>query len=191
MCCRPLPPPPPWRGEPSPFGRRTDEPRPPPPRRPKPKTWTQRPGISAAPSRAGPTSGAATLRAPRCGRCRGSWTIRAGIRSQDCACGADASVVVEGQRCLHTLVNDITQRLHDEAVILTHAQRQRAISMLGQKALKESSVELLMNKTVAVVAETLGMDFCSILHQTSPQGPDLDVVASAAWHWGPGPGCSG
>ena len=91
-----------------------------------------------------------------------------------------SSVVVEGQRCLHTLIDDITQRLHDEAIILTHAQRQRAISILGQKALKESSVEILMNKTVAVVAETLGMDACTILHQTSPQTHEVEIAASVS-----------
>ena len=89
-----------------------------------------------------------------------------------------SSVVVEGQRCLHTLINDITQRLHDEAVILTHVQRQRATSLLGHKALKESSVEVLMNQTVAVVAEALGVDNCTILHQVSPTS--LEVVASVA-----------
>lgn|GEM_PF-2704190 len=89
-----------------------------------------------------------------------------------------SSVVVEGEKCLHTLINDITRRLHDEAVILTHVQRQRATSLLGQKALKGSSIEVLLNQTVAVVADTLGADHCTILQQTSPQSHNVEIVAS-------------
>ena len=79
------------------------------------------------------------------------------------AAEARVSVVETGRgRVLLALVRDISQRKRAERTLQVRARQQQAVAELGAKALSGGKVETLLDEAVAIVADTLGLEICSV-----------------------------
>jgi PAS domain S-box-containing protein len=74
----------------------------------------------------------------------------------------------------------ILQRRRAENELRIRALQQAAIAEIGQEALTGLSIEELMNKTVAAVARTFGVEYASIL-QCLPDEQNATLVAGVGW----------
>jgi PAS domain S-box-containing protein len=59
-------------------------------------------------------------------------------------------------------------------------RRLAAVAELGQRALATRDLHILLEHAVALVARTLGVDYCSVL-QVQPNGSDLLCIAGLGW----------
>ncbi len=77
------------------------------------------------------------------------------------------STVVEthGGRYLLARVRDVTERRQAETSLQMRARQQRAVAKLGLKALRSTQVGALLDEAVAVVGETLEIEFCRVLER--------------------------
>jgi signal transduction histidine kinase len=80
-------------------------------------------------------------------------------------------------------VTDITPRKQAEAALRIRQRQDAAIAQLGQEALIEADLSLLMDWTVTLVAQTLNVDYCQILERL-PNGEELRLVAGFGWQAG-------
>jgi diguanylate cyclase (GGDEF)-like protein len=74
------------------------------------------------------------------------------------------------------VVRDITERTNAERQLAQHARQQECVARLGQFALRERDPQLLLNHTLAAVAQTLELEFCVVL--ALRHTGQVDVVAS-------------
>lgn len=92
-------------------------------------------------------------------------------------CQSDAPVGVQG------IARDITERRKAEEERRTREQKQAAMAQLGQHALASNNLDALFDDTVACVAETLGLEYCSVL-ELLPGGSELLMRAGVGWRSG-------
>ncbi|MEQ8995286.1 MAG: GAF domain-containing protein [Coleofasciculus sp. B1-GNL1-01] len=90
---------------------------------------------------------------------------------------------VAGQPMHLVRVTDITPRKQAEAALRIRQRQDAAIAQLGQEALIEEDLSILMEWTVTRVAQTLNVDYCQIL-QRLPNGEELLLVAGFGWQAG-------
>ncbi|MEQ8964068.1 MAG: GAF domain-containing protein, partial [Coleofasciculus sp. C2-GNP5-27] len=90
---------------------------------------------------------------------------------------------VAGQPMHLVRVTDITPRKQAEAALLIRQRQDAAIAQLGQEALIEADLSLLMDWTVTLVTQTLNVDYCQILERL-PNGEELLLVAGFGWQAG-------
>ncbi len=90
---------------------------------------------------------------------------------------------VAGQPMHLVRVTDITPRKQAEAARRIRQSQDAAIAQLGQEALIEADLSVLMEWTVTLVAQTLNVDYCQIL-QHLPNGKELLLLAGFGWQAG-------
>jgi diguanylate cyclase (GGDEF)-like protein len=82
-----------------------------------------------------------------------------------------------------TVARNITERRRAEAVAAQRTAQQAAVATLGVAALEGTEVAGLMDDAAALVARTLGVEFCELLELTE----DREALKLAAgFGWGPG-----
>ncbi|OCR01677.1 diguanylate cyclase [Oscillatoriales cyanobacterium USR001] len=94
--------------------------------------------------------------------------------------------ILGAMACLHDItLAKRSETLEQEllASIHTRARQQAAVAYLGQQALANSDLSALMDKTVALVAQTLDVDYCKIL-ELMPSGQALFLRAGTGWQKG-------
>src|SRR5215471_9923647 len=75
------------------------------------------------------------------------------------------------------LQQEIAKRQQVGAELATHALQQAVIAALGQRALHDTNVTVLIDEVVRRVAETLGVDYCAVL-DLLPDGSALRLRAA-------------
>jgi PAS domain S-box-containing protein len=78
---------------------------------------------------------------------------------------------------------DITRQKQAEKALQVQAHQQAAIAELGQRALTETDLSALMDRTVPLVAQTLEVEYCKIL-ELLPDGDELLLRAGVGWREG-------
>jgi len=78
---------------------------------------------------------------------------------------------------------EIAQRQGVEEMLHIHARRQALVVELGQRALATKDLTALMNGVVALVAQTLDVEYCKIL-ELLPEGHGLLLRAGVGWSEG-------
>ncbi len=78
------------------------------------------------------------------------------------------------------VVSDITERVQAHERLEARARQQAAIAALGQSALAEPSLSSVMDKALATLTETLGVEFGSILERV-PDGTAFALRAQRGW----------
>jgi PAS domain S-box-containing protein len=86
----------------------------------------------------------------------------------------NSSVLFENGKFIHTrcFTTDVTARKRAEASLATRARQQHAVARLGERALRERSLERLFEYASAAVAETLDAEYCNML-ELLPSGREL------------------
>jgi diguanylate cyclase (GGDEF)-like protein len=78
------------------------------------------------------------------------------------------------------VVRDITQRKNADRLLVQHARQQECVAKLGQFALRERELPILLDRVLAALRQTLELEFCTVL--ALRQDVDkLDCVASAGF----------
>jgi len=75
------------------------------------------------------------------------------------------------------LQREIAKRQQVRAELQTHALQQAVIAALGQRALRDTNVTVLIDEVVRRVAETLAVDYCAVL-DLLPDGSALRIRAA-------------
>jgi len=91
------------------------------------------------------------------------------------------SIDVASQPMHLVRVTDITSRKQAEAALRVRQRQEAAITQLGQEALIEADLSVLMDWTVTLVGKTLTVDFCEIM-KCLPNGEALLLVAGLGWN---------
>jgi len=90
---------------------------------------------------------------------------------------------VAGQPMHLVRVTEITPRKQAEAALRIRQRQDAAIAQLGQEALIEADLSVLMEWTVTLVAQTLNVEYCQILERL-PNGKELLLLAGFGWQAG-------
>jgi PAS domain S-box-containing protein len=96
---------------------------------------------------------------------------------------AVSEVRVGEHRVFAGTIRDITGRKLAERALKTRIRQQRAVALLGARALAAVDLEDLMAEAVALVAENLDVDFVKILELTPDRG-SLLLRAGVGWQQG-------
>lgn len=75
---------------------------------------------------------------------------------------------------------DISQRKRVEAELKTRVRQQAVIAQLGQQALASSQLSHLIDRAVALIAQTLEVEYCSVL-ELLPNSKTLLLRAGVGW----------
>ncbi|VAX18814.1 hypothetical protein MNBD_NITROSPINAE04-486, partial [hydrothermal vent metagenome] len=78
------------------------------------------------------------------------------------------------------VTEDITGRKRAEETILNRANQQKVVSELGLLALSSIELSDLFDKTVNVLAQTLGVEYCKVL-ELLPDGKALLLRSGVGW----------
>jgi PAS domain S-box-containing protein len=78
---------------------------------------------------------------------------------------------------------DITERRRAEEELKARMRQQTAVVDLGQQALTGTSIRSLLEEAVTLVANTLALDYCSVL-ELQPSGDALVIKAGFGWESG-------
>jgi PAS domain S-box-containing protein len=78
---------------------------------------------------------------------------------------------------------DITRQKQAEEALQARARQQAAVAELGQRTLLETDLSALMNQAVALIAQTLEVEYCKIL-ELLPDGDALLLRAGVGWREG-------
>ena len=81
------------------------------------------------------------------------------------------------------LCHDVTDRINLQQELRSRAKQQEALAKLGERALVETDIELLLNDVVSTVALTLPVDFVKVL-ELMPG--DNELLLRAGFGWKPG-----
>ena len=81
-------------------------------------------------------------------------------------------------------LNDVTERKQAEEEIKTRACQQAAIAKLGQRALSGIELPILMNEALALLAQTLDVEYCKILKLLPADSKALLLIAGVGWKEG-------
>ncbi|MDQ4002542.1 MAG: PAS domain S-box protein, partial [Actinomycetota bacterium] len=82
-----------------------------------------------------------------------------------------------------TVARNITQRKQAEEELLSRTRQQAAVAELGVRALEESDLQAILDEAVALVARTVGVEYCKVL-ELLPGGDELLLVAGVGWKEG-------
>jgi PAS domain S-box-containing protein len=93
------------------------------------------------------------------------------------------TISYSGKRVLCQVLRDITERKKIEDVLAARVQQQAGVARLGQQALAGADVATLMQTAAALVAETLGVEYCKVL-ELLPSGNELLLRAGVGWQEG-------
>jgi diguanylate cyclase (GGDEF)-like protein/PAS domain S-box-containing protein len=85
-----------------------------------------------------------------------------------------------GEGWFYAHVQDITQQRAAQEAVARQARQQAAVAELGRFALEEQDLEAMMDRVARTVAETLGLELCSVVEVT-PRGSALRLVAGVGW----------
>jgi PAS domain S-box-containing protein len=94
--------------------------------------------------------------------------------------------LVKGQGNETALVRAIRyaiERWRARETIAAHARQQHALAALGQHALAGADIDRLFSETVALLAETIGVEFCSVL-ELRPPAKNFLLRAGSGWPQG-------
>ena len=78
------------------------------------------------------------------------------------------------------VARNVTERKLVERRLGENARQSAAVATLGQGALRERDLPLLIERVIATVAETLGVDQCAV-SQLDPSGEKLTLIASVGF----------
>ena len=81
------------------------------------------------------------------------------------------------------LCHDVTDRINLQQELRSRAKQQEALAQLGERALAETDIELLLNDVVSTVALTLSVDFVKVL-ELMPGDTELLLRAGFGWKAG-------
>jgi PAS domain S-box-containing protein len=84
---------------------------------------------------------------------------------------------------LQGIARDTTERKRAEVELQARARQQAVVAELGQHALAGSDLSSLMDQAAALVAQTLGVEFCKIL-ELLPDGKAMLLRAGVGWKEG-------
>jgi len=82
-----------------------------------------------------------------------------------------------------TIMRDITERKQAEAALLARARQQAAVAQLGQRALANTDLDILLTEAVALTAQTLEVEYSKVL-ELLPGGETLQLRAGVGWKEG-------
>jgi DNA-binding NtrC family response regulator len=89
----------------------------------------------------------------------------------------------ERKRGEERLREEITERTRMEGLLKARVRQQAVVATLGQRALSGAELSTLMNETVALVAQTLEVEYSEIL-ELLPDGNGLLMRAGFGWQQG-------
>src|SRR3990172_8729636 len=92
----------------------------------------------------------------------------------------DSQGVLQGYR---GIARDVTERKRAETELKARVCQQRAIAVLGQRALAGTDLSTLMNEAVSLVPQTLEVEYCKIL-ELLPDGNAMLLRAGVGWKEG-------
>jgi len=97
----------------------------------------------------------------------------------------DSSVRWEEDRFGHSrcFSRDVTARKQAEERAAEQARQQAAVAELGREALTAVDLDRLLQRAVATVATTLGVEYCEVL-ELAPDGRELRLRAGVGWREG-------
>jgi PAS domain S-box-containing protein len=78
------------------------------------------------------------------------------------------------------VVRDVTARVEADALVRERVRRQAALAAFGQGALATGDLPALHDEATALVAATLGVEFCAVL-ELEPDGTHLRLSAGTGW----------
>jgi PAS domain S-box-containing protein len=110
------------------------------------------------------------------GRCKDGSAIWVSLNARALYGGGDV-VGYEGT------VEDVTERRQAEEELRARANQQAVVSQLGQKALAETDLQVLMDEVTALAADTLWVEYCKVL-ELLPDGEKLLLRAGVGWKEG-------
>ena len=115
------------------------------------------------------------------GRERGEFLI---LRKDRAAALVDYNAFAGIQPGLHmSVLRDVTERNRKDRELGARARQQAAVAWLGQVALEQQDVRVVMDDAVRLLARTLGADFASVL-ELQPDGDALLLRGGAGWEQG-------
>lgn len=76
------------------------------------------------------------------------------------------------------VVEDISDRKEAETALAARLDQQGAVMAIGQLALQEDDLEVLLNKAADMVAETLDVDIC-LISRIVAEPADLEIIAAS------------
>jgi len=79
---------------------------------------------------------------------------------------------------LIVVIEDITNRKDTELALAARAEQQAAIMDIGQRALSEPDLDLLLNRTANVITKIMGVDFC-LISQRERAGSAFSIIAAS------------
>ncbi len=82
-----------------------------------------------------------------------------------------------------SVVRDISERKQMEETLRLRARQQMVVAEIGQRALTETDLSVLMDKTVGLVAQTLEVEYCKVL-ELLPDGSALLLRSGVGWKEG-------
>ncbi|MCZ7572140.1 MAG: PAS domain S-box protein [Ardenticatenaceae bacterium] len=97
-----------------------------------------------------------------------------------------ATPVLDEQNRVQFAINifhDITERKQAEETLATRARQQAAVAGFGQRAIVETDLSALLNDAVALVSQTLEVEYCKLL-ELLPDGETLLLRAGVGWKEG-------
>jgi PAS domain S-box-containing protein len=89
----------------------------------------------------------------------------------------------DGLQQLRGVMIDITERKRAEEEIETRTHQQAAVAELGLRALAKEDLQAVVDEAVALVAKTLGAEYCKVL-ELLPGGDELLLRAGVGWREG-------
>ena len=95
----------------------------------------------------------------------------------------EAEVRRDRMRTEEALRKEITERERTEELLKARVRQQAVVAELGQCALVATDLSILMNEAVALVAQTLEVEYCKIL-ELLPDGNALLLRAGVGWKEG-------
>lgn len=81
------------------------------------------------------------------------------------------------------IVRDITRRKRAEGELEARARQQASVAQLGQRALQQTSLPILLDEAAALVAKTLNVEYCEVL-ELLPESETLVLRSGVGWKEG-------
>jgi len=91
--------------------------------------------------------------------------------------------ISEEKNCMERIAEERLLRAAVEEDLSLRLRQQEAIAWLGEYALGSQNLDVLLQETTAMVADTLGLEFCKILERL-PGGQSLFLRAGVGWATG-------
>ena len=91
----------------------------------------------------------------------------------------------DGERIVGTLtvIEDVTERVVNDAELALRTRQQATLAALGQQALVGGEIEELSDRSAAAATAALGVEFCGVW-QAAPNGHDMVLRSGVGWNAG-------